>query len=99
MSEEEMKEHYRSELHRYNLKRKVAGLAPLTRGAFEEREARQQHQQAQDAGRHRPTTEERRKKREERREQVAARHQPPATKDSDSHSRYPRPPSPLLPHT
>eukprot|EP00966_Prymnesium_polylepis_P009148 210787-Prymnesium_polylepis.2 len=40
-SEEEMKEHYHSEWHRHNLKRKVAGLAPLTREAFEERVARE----------------------------------------------------------
>ena len=40
-SEEEMKEHYRSEWHRYNLKRKIAGLQPLTREAFEERMARE----------------------------------------------------------
>ena len=40
-TEEEMKEHYRSEWHRHNLKRKVAGLAPLTREAFEERAARE----------------------------------------------------------
>ena len=40
-SEEEMKEHYRSEWHRQNLKRKVAGLPPLTREAFEERQARE----------------------------------------------------------
>ena len=40
-SEEEMKDHYRSEWHRYNLKRKVAGLAPLSREAFEERSARE----------------------------------------------------------
>ena len=39
--EEEMKEHYRSDWHRYNLKRKVAGLAPLPREAFEERAARE----------------------------------------------------------
>ena len=34
-SEEEMKAHYRTELHRFNLKRKVAGLAPLTRAQYE----------------------------------------------------------------
>ena len=42
-NEEEMKEHYRSEWHRQNLKRKVAGLAPLTREAFEERQHGRQH--------------------------------------------------------
>jgi len=36
-SEEDMKEHYRTELHRFNLKRKVAGLAPLSRALFEVR--------------------------------------------------------------
>ena len=40
-NEEEMKEHYRSEWHRQNLKRKVAGLGPLSRDAFEERQARE----------------------------------------------------------
>lgn len=29
------REHYRSELHRFNLKRKVAGLAPVTGEVFE----------------------------------------------------------------
>ena len=45
-SEEEMKEHYRSDWHRYNLKRKVAGLAPLSREAFEERSAREGEREA-----------------------------------------------------
>ena len=45
-SEEEMKDHYRSEWHRYNLKRKVAGLAPLSREAFEERSAREGEREA-----------------------------------------------------
>ena len=40
-SEEEMKEHYRSDWHRYNLKRKVAGLAPLPLVVYEERAARE----------------------------------------------------------
>lgn len=40
-SEEEMKEHYRSDWHRYNLKRKVAGLAPLPLAVYEERAARE----------------------------------------------------------
>ena len=34
-TEAEMKAHYHTELHRFNLKRKVAGLAPLTRAQFE----------------------------------------------------------------
>ena len=46
-TEEEMKEHYRSEWHRTNLKRKVAGLPPLGRAAYEERAAREQQQQQQ----------------------------------------------------
>ena len=41
-SEEDMKEHYRSDWHRYNLKRKVAGLAPLHLAAYEERAAREE---------------------------------------------------------
>ena len=45
-TEEEMKDHYRSEWHRYNLKRKVAGLAPLSREAFEERSAREGEREA-----------------------------------------------------
>ena len=40
-SEDEMKEHYRSEWHRYNLKRKVAGLAPVSKEVCEERLARE----------------------------------------------------------
>ena len=40
-----MKEHYRSEWHRHNLKRKVAGLAPLAREAFEERAARERERE------------------------------------------------------
>ena len=32
-----MKEHYKSEWHRHNLKRKVAGLPPLGYEAYEER--------------------------------------------------------------
>ena len=40
-TEEAMKEHYRSEWHRHNLKRKVAGLPPLGRDAFEQRMANQ----------------------------------------------------------
>jgi len=69
-SEAEMKEHYRSDLHRYNLKRKVAGLAPLTLEAFQEREAREAARQP-DSSR-RLSTDERRQRREERREQRAA---------------------------
>ena len=38
-TEAEMKAHYHTELHRFNLKRKVAGLAPLTRAQFEARAA------------------------------------------------------------
>jgi pre-60S factor REI1 len=38
-TEAAMKEHYKSEWHRHNLKRKVAGLAPLNRDAFEQRAA------------------------------------------------------------
>ena len=45
-SEEEMKEHYRSDWHRYNLKRKVAGLAPLGKEQYEERAAREQEREA-----------------------------------------------------
>lgn len=32
-----MKQHYKSDWHRHNLKRKVAGLPPLSRSAYEER--------------------------------------------------------------
>ena len=34
-SEEELHEHYRSAFHRYNLKRRVAGLGPVTKEWFE----------------------------------------------------------------
>eukprot|EP00967_Tisochrysis_lutea_P054660 scaffold68448_cov29-Tisochrysis_lutea.AAC.1 len=39
-NEDEVKQHYRSELHKLNLKRKVAGLAPLTQHQFEVHEPR-----------------------------------------------------------
>ena len=45
-SEEELKDHYRSDWHRYNLKRKVAGLAPLPYATFEERAARESEREA-----------------------------------------------------
>lgn len=32
-----LKEHYQSDLHRYNLKRKVAGLPPVTKDWFDAR--------------------------------------------------------------
>ena len=37
MSKEELQEHYKSDFHRYNLKRKVAGLPPVTREWFDAR--------------------------------------------------------------
>ena len=70
-SEEEMKAHYRSEWHRYNLKRKVAGLPPLAREAFEERAALEAERSAVAA----PTgtrSQQRRQKRDERAVQKAA---------------------------
>ena len=36
-TEAELREHYRSDFHRYNLKRKVAGLPPVTREWFDAR--------------------------------------------------------------
>lgn len=36
---ESLTEHYRSDFHRYNLKRKVAGLPPVTKEWFEARKA------------------------------------------------------------
>uniref|UniRef100_A0A061QV15 Pre-60S factor REI1 n=1 Tax=Tetraselmis sp. GSL018 TaxID=582737 RepID=A0A061QV15_9CHLO len=38
-SKDDLAEHYRSDFHRYNLKRKVAGLPPVTREWFEARKA------------------------------------------------------------
>ena len=38
-TEEELRAHYKSAWHRYNLKRKVAGLPPVTRAWFETRQA------------------------------------------------------------
>lgn len=38
-SKEALAEHYRSDFHRYNLKRKVAGLPPVTREWFDARKA------------------------------------------------------------
>jgi pre-60S factor REI1 len=50
---ESLAEHYRSDFHRYNLKRKVAGLPPVTKEWFEARRAQlllqQQQQQQQGA--------------------------------------------------
>ena len=39
-TEAELREHYRSDFHRYNLKRKVAGLPPVTREWFDARRAK-----------------------------------------------------------
>lgn len=39
VSKDELSEHYRSDFHRYNLKRKIAGLAPVTREWYEARKA------------------------------------------------------------
>ena len=39
-SEAELREHYKSDWHRYNLKRKVAGLPPVTRDWFEARRSK-----------------------------------------------------------
>ncbi len=64
-TEAEMKAHYRTPLHHHNLKRKVAGLAPLSRAAFEEREAAAA---AAPVPSGRLTTAERRERREARRE-------------------------------
>ncbi len=36
---ESLSEHYKSDFHRYNLKRKVAGLPPVTREGFDARKA------------------------------------------------------------
>ena len=37
VDKEALQEHYRSDFHRYNLKRKVAGLPPVTREWFDAR--------------------------------------------------------------
>ena len=68
-SEVEMKEHYRSEWHRHNLKRKVAGLGPISREAFEERAAREAAAPAADAG---SRSQQRRQRREAKQQQKAA---------------------------
>lgn len=60
--------HYHSEFHKYNLKRKVAGLGPITRAAFEEREARASTEAAAAEAGRRLTTAERRMARDERRQ-------------------------------
>jgi pre-60S factor REI1 len=44
---ESLAEHYRSDFHRYNLKRKVAGLPPVTKEWFEARRAQLLQQQQQ----------------------------------------------------
>jgi hypothetical protein len=49
-SEAELKEHYRSEWHRHNLKRKVAGLAPIGKQDYESRLAALKAQQETNAG-------------------------------------------------
>eukprot|EP00322_Chrysochromulina_rotalis_P001520 CAMPEP_0115882078 /NCGR_PEP_ID=MMETSP0287-20121206/28799_1 /TAXON_ID=412157 /ORGANISM="Chrysochromulina rotalis, Strain UIO044" /LENGTH=541 /DNA_ID=CAMNT_0003338105 /DNA_START=69 /DNA_END=1694 /DNA_ORIENTATION=+ len=68
-SEEEMKDHYRSDWHRYNLKRKVAGLAPLPFDAYELRAAREE---AATAGSGTSRSQQRRLKREAKSEAKAA---------------------------
>lgn len=45
-----LQEHYRSDWHRYNLKRKVAGLPPLNHAQFEARKAAAQAAHAQGQG-------------------------------------------------
>jgi len=55
VDKESLAEHYRSDFHRYNLKRKVAGLPPVTKEWFEARRAQllqqqQQQQQQQRSG-------------------------------------------------
>eukprot|EP00879_Flechtneria_rotunda_P024228 GHRR01025676.1.p2 GENE.GHRR01025676.1~~GHRR01025676.1.p2 ORF type:complete len:135 (+),score=37.64 GHRR01025676.1:1818-2222(+) len=39
LDKESLAEHYKSDFHRYNLKRKVAGLPPVTKEWFEARKA------------------------------------------------------------
>ncbi|KAL6746598.1 hypothetical protein V8C86DRAFT_1839150 [Haematococcus lacustris] len=46
---ESLQEHYKSDFHRYNLKRKVAGLPPVTREWFEARKAQLASAQASTA--------------------------------------------------
>lgn len=45
---EGLQQHYQSELHKYNLKRKLAGLPPVTREWFEARKAQLLNQQIQE---------------------------------------------------
>ena len=37
LEEDETKEHYKSEFHRYNIKRRLANLKPLTMAAYQEK--------------------------------------------------------------
>lgn len=67
-----MKAHYRSEWHRYNLKRKVAGLPPLSREAYESRAAREGDQAGALSASTGTRSQQRRQKREERALQKAA---------------------------
>jgi pre-60S factor REI1 len=57
---ESLAEHYRSDFHRYNLKRKVAGLPPVTKEWFEARRAQlllqQQQQQQQQQSQSQPAS-------------------------------------------
>jgi len=45
-SKDAINEHYKSDYHRYNLKRRVAGLPPVTRDWFEARQVQLFHHDA-----------------------------------------------------
>ena len=95
-SEEEMKAHYQTEWHRYNLKRKVAGLAPLTRELYLQRAAREQEKDAAAAAK---VGGGRKQAREERRamkvaadaanpRSKVAHHEATASMDAEAYMRY-----------
>merc|ERR1711904_542781 len=77
---QQLKDHYNSEYHRYNLKRKVAGLPLLTLEQFERRQAAeaakpsgQDKKQAKKANRKEARAQKKQEKMEKQAEKVEAR--------------------------
>jgi len=80
LSEADLKAHYRSELHRFNLKRKVAGLPPLPRETFEEREARRETAEQAAASKPKGAAERRIAREEKRQQRLASQSSNPHSK-------------------
>lgn len=88
-------EHYRSEWHRYNLKRKVAGLAPLSKADFDARKAAAlaaRAEQARDLGKQDHVKENKKEKVSQRkqmmmRESIDSLNSPPSDQQQEDASR------------